>query len=65
MSTMNPRLTVPLAALAVVAAGLSTSAGASNERRGSVTRSEYLAVEAGMTRGRVERIFGAAAAAPT
>jgi hypothetical protein len=59
MSTMTPRLVVPLATIAVLAAGLQTGADAASERRGSVTRAEYRSVEAGMTRGRVERIFGA------
>ena len=56
---MTQRLVVPLAAIAVLAAGLSVSASAASERRGSVSRAEFLAVESGMTRGHVERIFGA------
>ena len=56
---MSPRLVVPLAAIAVLATGLQTGADAASERRGSVTLAEFRAVDAGMSRGRVERIFGA------
>ena len=43
----------------MLATSLSTSADAASERRGSVTLAEYREIDAGMTRGRVEQIFGA------
>lgn len=66
---MKSRLVVPLAAIVLLAAGSVTSTATASgvtaaadsvgEKRGSVTRAEFLRIQPGMTRGKVQRIFGA------
>jgi hypothetical protein len=60
MSTMNSRRVIPLSTIAVLV-GLLAGAGTAgaSEARGSVTRAEFRQADVGMTRGQVQRIFGA------